>query len=135
MQRTGLLLFLVFASVMSTSSAHADENARGESITAACEFRAFGNEPFWHVDIAMGGIVFSELGRHTALEFPYSPPLISAGQRIYRSKIDEPDRHHIAIVLDETRCIDTMADAYYKFTAYVILDGRSYQGCARDDWR
>ena len=91
-------------------------------------YRAFGNEPFWHVDISEESIRFSLLGEPD-LVFPYRAPIRSSAGILYDSRTDTD--HQIEIILREQQCSDTMADATYEYTARVVLDGQDYFGCAR----
>jgi uncharacterized membrane protein len=97
----------------------------------AFEFRASGNEPFWNVVISKDAVVFSELGK-PRLAFPYVEPRVSAGRWWYSSK---NDGRSIEIIIDEIRCIDSMSGEHFSFAAKVVLDGRTYTGCAREGWR
>ena len=93
-------------------------------------YRAFGNEPFWHVDISEESIRFSLLGEPD-LVFPYRTPIRSSAGILYDSRTDTDPAHQIEIVIHEQQCSDTMADATYDYTARVVLDGQDYFGCAR----
>lgn len=108
---------------------------KAEGATAApgmdgLEFLAFGNEPFFTVSISRGEITFRELGS-SDLVFPYATAELHDAVRIYRTRTDTPTAHEIRVEIHESECSDTMADALYSFTAEVLLDGRSYAGCAR----
>ncbi len=106
--------------------------ARGcEEDLGGFEFSASGNEPFWNVLISKDAMVFSELAE-PRLTFPYAQPRISAGRRGYTSK---NDRRSIEIIIDEVRCIDSMSGEHFSFAAKVVLNGRTYTGCAREGWR
>jgi uncharacterized membrane protein len=95
------------------------------------EFRASGNEPFWNVVISKDAMVFSELAK-PRLAFPYAQPSISPGRWGYTSK---NDRRSIEIIIYEVRCIDSMSGEHFSFAAKVVLNGRTYTGCAREGWR
>jgi putative lipoprotein len=94
-------------------------------------FRAYGNEPFWDVEISENGIVFSQLGQPRTA-FPYTLPDLSETSRVYRSITKEPPQHRIEISLREKRCIDSMSGEHFSFAAQVKLDGRRYVGCAKE---
>lgn len=97
------------------------------------EFRAYGNEPFWNTDISEQGIIFSALGQ-PQLIFPYAPAKASGAQRLYSSRTQGSPQHWIQVFIDEKRCIDSMSGEYSGYAAKVSLDGRSYEGCAREGW-
>jgi len=93
-------------------------------------YRAFGNEPFWNLDISEESIRFSLLGQPD-LVFPYRPPIRSGAGVLFDSRTDTDPPHQIEIVIHEQQCNDTMADVAYEYTARVVVDGQDYFGCAR----
>ncbi len=94
------------------------------------EFRARGNEPFWHVDVSRKGIAFSDVGRSLKLVFPYAKPEFSDGRWRYVSAIEGDEEHTIVIDIEREQCNDTMSGAYFSLLAEVEMDGRTYLGCA-----
>jgi uncharacterized membrane protein len=98
------------------------------------EFRARGNEPFWAVDIAGSGIIFSDFGRSEKLMFPYVAPGGSAETTKYTSTIKGTNSHRITIVVKKKPCYDSMSGAYFSYVAIVEMDGRKYDGCAMEGW-
>jgi len=94
------------------------------------DFIAFGNEPFWQVQISAGGIVYSEAGGADWI-FPYKEPMATDTRRVYWGASEDGSNHKIQITIEEKPCSDTMADAQYSFTAAVTIDDRQLSGCAR----
>jgi putative lipoprotein len=99
------------------------------------EFRARGNEPFWSAEISQSGIVFSDFGRSQKLIFPYVRPTTSPGRWTYTSSIAGTERHRIEILVEENSCTDTMSGAYFTFVVDMVVDGRTYTGCAMKGWQ
>ena len=94
------------------------------------DFVAFGNEPFWRVEISPGGIVYSEAGG-AEIWFPYKEPFASQTKRVYWGASDDGSAHKIQVSIEERQCRDTMADAQYSFTATIMINDRELSGCAR----
>lgn len=96
--------------------------------------RAFGNEPFWHVDILEeGGLVYNRLGEDS-ISFPYVAPVVGEGEegvRTYGPVNDATGDHRIFVVIVEQPCQDTMADQVHPMSASVTVDGEDLRGCAR----
>lgn len=97
------------------------------------EFRGSGNEPFWNVEISEKGIIFSELGE-PQITLPYCKPRASGERLTYSSKVGGNGQREIEIIIDERPCIDNMSGEHFSFSASVILNGRTYAGCARESW-
>jgi putative lipoprotein len=111
---------------------------RASMITAGCEealdgveFRATGNEPFWALQVTTSGITLERMDRET-IQFPYSPPVDSAGLRIYRTQ--GANGMQLRLALQETRCQDGMSGFWFAFSANVTLDGETLRGCAAEGW-
>jgi uncharacterized membrane protein len=100
----------------------------------AVEFRARGNEPFWSLDIAKSGMVFSDFGRSIRLAFPYAAPKVSSGRWRYVATAGDGGEHRIAINIERDPCTDSMSGAYFTFTVEVDVDGSPYIGCAMQGW-
>ncbi len=94
------------------------------------DFVAFGNEPFWRVEISPGGIVYSEAGG-AEIWFPYKEPFASQTKRVYWGASEDGSAHKIQVSIEERQCRDTMADAQYSFTATIMINDRELAGCAR----
>ena len=94
------------------------------------DFIAFGNEPFWQVQISAAGIVYSEAGGADWI-FPYKDPMATDTRRVYWGASEDGSNHKIQVTIEEKPCSDSMADAQYSFTAAVTIDDRQLSGCAR----
>lgn len=95
--------------------------------------RAFGNEPFWTVEISPErGIVYARLGE-PEVAFPFvAPERSDAGSvRVYGPVEDGTECHRIRMRVLERECRDTMADVVHPLTATVTIDGETLKGCAR----
>lgn len=91
-------------------------------------FRAFGTEPFWGVNVAPSGIVYSSLGG-TDVQFPYVQPLHAAGRPEEKVLVfNLGDNNHLT--LTRGRCSDGMSDNVYPYIAIFVLGNNVYDGCA-----
>lgn len=104
------------------------------TVADAPPIRAFGNEPFWNVELSSeGGIVYSRLGE-PGVTFPWVPPTTlpdSATTLVYGPVADSSESHEIEVRIVEEDCPDTMADIIHALRATVVLDGETLHGCAR----
>jgi uncharacterized membrane protein len=94
------------------------------------DFIAFGNEPFWQVEISPDGIVYSRAGG-ADWSFPYREPMASQTKRVYWGASEDGSGHRIQVSIEEKSCRDTMADSQYSFVATVMIDDQELSGCAR----
>lgn len=94
--------------------------------------RALGNEPFWAVTVTPSEIHF-EAPDLAPVTFPPTAPRLQADGRVYETEGAGGGR--MRLELREADCSDGMSDAYYALTASLRLDGRSFEGCAREGWR
>ncbi len=127
-------------SIAVTSLRHAapESHACGEDLSGV-EMRAFGNEPFWRVDVRPAEILLSELGAEDRL-FSSSASFKTRedGLRQFRgtagTEPGQPAGDVIVVTIDEHPCRDSMSGAYFSFAARVVVDGRELVGCARQGW-
>jgi len=87
------------------------------------ELSAWGNEPDWHIDIQANQIKFST-------------PSSSVSKTISRSGIDQGLHYwqsgdELLLEVQQQRCLGSMVNSVYSYTAKLNYKGKSYQGCAR----
>ncbi len=90
-------------------------------------FKAQGNEPGWSVVIRQDDILFSTVGMVTK-GFPKVPPSRSETSTTYESN---SYYHSLNVVITRARCLDTMSDEIFGWTAQATFDGKTYTGCAK----
>jgi putative lipoprotein len=100
--------------------------ARGERLPDA-DFRAVGNEPAWHMDIANGEkiLLVTDYGEHR-YEFPFAKPDSGYDRRTYDIT---SSGHHLRAVVEVKPCNDSMSGRAFPNTLTVTIDGRKYTGC------
>ena len=91
------------------------------------DFRAVGNEPGWHMDIAKGEkiLLITDYGDHR-YEFPFMRPDSSNGRTVYDITAAG---HHLTSVIEEKPCNDSMSGRAFVATVTVTIDGQEYTGC------
>lgn len=99
------------------------------------ELRAWGDEPFWRVDVARTGIIWSSYGKPTSVAFPYAPPRRDAAELRYAVTREAADRHELELVMKPGRCVDPRTGALTWLTVEATLDGRTLRGCAYEGER
>jgi putative lipoprotein len=99
------------------------------------ELRAWGDDPFWRVDVSRNGIIWSSYGAPSSLAFPYGPPRRDGGAIRYAAVRDGAERHEIELVMKPGRCVDPRTGALTWLTVEARLDGRSLRGCAYEGER
>jgi putative lipoprotein len=104
------------------------------TVTDAPPIRAYGNEPFWNVEIsAEGGMIYTRLDEPT-IAFRYAAPTSTADSvetLVYGPVTDSSGGHRIEVRIEKRRCPDSMADIVHPMFARVVLDGETLTGCAR----
>jgi putative lipoprotein len=91
------------------------------------DFRAIGNEPGWHMDIANGEkiLLVTDYGEHR-YEFPFSKPDSSYGRESYDITASG---HHLVAVIEQKPCNDSMSGRAFVATVTVNVDCQEYTGC------
>ena len=97
------------------------------------EFRCYGNEPFWNLDIINNDeAIFKDIGMESVLYMRYVEPKIEGGIYIYEFE------HHAGgitnamnVIIKKAPCSDTMSGEKFEYTVTVEYDGRTYEGCAK----
>ncbi len=95
------------------------------------EYVALGNEPFWSLEIIPHEkrMVFKDIGAQKVYEFPYAPAVPFQGGITYQAG-RTGQGNSIQVTIREQVCSDGMSDRRYNHSATVVLNGRSYKGCA-----
>lgn len=101
------------------------ENSR--PATTTLHLRAFGNEPFWAIDIAPGQLRYSSPELPDGKPFKASSTPDGKGVR-YSGTLDGKA---ISLLIEPGTCSDGMSDTVHKWTAALTIDGKTEQGCAR----
>lgn len=99
------------------------------------EARAWGDDPFWRVDVSRSGIIWSSYGAPSSLAFPYAPPRRDGGAIRYAAVREGTPRHALELVLTPGRCADPRTGAVTWLTVEARLDGRALRGCAYEGER
>jgi putative lipoprotein len=94
------------------------------------ELRAWGNDPFWRVDVSRNGIIWSSYGAPTSLAFPYGPPRREGATIRYAAAREGTERHELDLLMKPGRCTDPRTGAVTWLTVEARLDGRTLRGCA-----
>jgi putative lipoprotein len=91
------------------------------------DFRAIGQEPGWHMDIAHGKkiLLVTDYGEHH-FEFPFANPDSTTGRKSYDVRASG---HHLLAVIEEKPCNDSMSGRAFVATVTVTIDGKEYTGC------
>lgn len=95
------------------------------------DFRAVGNEPGWHLLISKDNkIIFvSGYGRER-YEFSTPEPLSNQMTRTTKYHVQE-NGQVLELILNGTKCSDTMSGESFETKVTVILDGKKFNGCGR----
>lgn len=97
------------------------------------EFRVFGTEPFWSVDVSLNGITYNSLAEPDRKQtFPYVTPLAADGRfletvRVYRLG-EQNDT--LLIIRKVDSCSDGMSDNLYPYSGLFIRGDMVLEGCA-----
>jgi uncharacterized membrane protein len=94
------------------------------------ELRAWGDEPFWRVDVSRNGIIWSSYSAPSSVAFPYGPPRRDGATIRYAAVRDGAERHELDLLMEPGRCTDTRTGAVTWLTVEAQLDGRTLRGCA-----
>jgi putative lipoprotein len=99
------------------------------------EARAWGEDPFWRVDVSRNGIIWSSYGAPSSLAFPYGPPRREGGEIRYAAVRAGAERHELDLVLKPGRCTDARTGAVTWLSVEARLNGRELRGCAYEGER
>lgn len=93
------------------------------------EFRATGQEPFWHLRVAPDGLLLSTPTVPSTF-FESAQPAMAAGGWEYISETSGPESLTMTAIFREGRCIDSMSGAFFSWTAELDIGGERLSGCA-----
>jgi putative lipoprotein len=94
------------------------------------ELRAWGDEPFWRVDVSRNGIIWSSYSAPSSVAFPYGPPRRDGATIRYAAVRDGAERHELDLLMKPGRCTGARTGAITWLTVEARLDGRALRGCA-----
>lgn len=94
------------------------------------EVRAWGDDPFWRVDIARNGISWSSYGAPSSVAFPYTPPRRNGGEIRYAAVREGVEPQALDLVLRPGRCTDPRTGAVTWLIVEGKLNDRRLTGCA-----
>lgn len=89
--------------------------------------RALGNEPFWHVELAPGGITYGRVDEEPVTGAGVQPA-VTGNLAVWETTLS--DGRPIKVTLTGTDCSDGMSDRIYPLAAMVNLGEETLQGCA-----
>ena len=95
--------------------------------TTAGAFRALGTEPFWHVDVDGGALVYKTPEDQVGQMMTGTRVLQADGVDIVGEHAGQPFK----LSLRNGSCSDGMSDQEFSMTARFEVQGRSLSGCAR----
>jgi putative lipoprotein len=99
------------------------------------ELRAWGDDPFWRVDVSRNGIIWSSYGAPSSLAFPYGPPRRDGATIRYAVVRDGAERHELELLMQPGRCTDSRTGAVTWLSVEARLNGRALRGCAYEGER
>lgn len=91
-------------------------------------YRAQGNEPFWHAEIAGGVLSFTLADGGQVLSRPVSTDEERYGMRVVTARDMETE---IAMMIRYVTCHDDMSGEHFAHRVTVHYGGRDYTGCGR----
>ncbi|MDS3860768.1 hypothetical protein RIF25_08065 [Thermosynechococcaceae cyanobacterium BACA0444] len=94
----------------------------------AWQFRAFGTEPFWGVNVTPTGIVYSTPAG-TQAQFPAVQPLDAVGRPEDLVLFFNLGNSN-SLTLIQNNCSDGMSDQAHAYQAIFVFENQVYQGCA-----
>jgi putative lipoprotein len=99
------------------------------------ELRAWGDDPFWRVDVSRNGIIWSSYGAPSSVAFPYGPPRRDGAAIRYAAVREGAERHELELQMKPGRCTDPRTGAVTWLSVEARLDGRALRGCAYEGER
>ncbi len=84
--------------------------------------KAFGNEPFWNLQVVNGSLIFSEIGKSKQQQ-PITEQEFSVNKRHYQSD-------DFSLTMTKGICKDNMVESIYGWHSEVEINDKTYQGCA-----
>ena len=99
------------------------------------ELRAWGDDPFWRVDVSRNGIIWSSYGAPSSVAFPYGPPRRDGAAIHYAVVREGAERHELELLMKPGRCTDPRTGAVTWLSVEARLNGRALRGCAYEGER
>jgi putative lipoprotein len=99
------------------------------------ELRAWGDDPFWRVDVSRSGIIWSSYGVPSSVAFPYGPPRRDGAEIRYAAVREGAERHELELLMKPGRCTDPRTGAVTWLSVEARLNGRALRGCAYEGER
>ena len=93
------------------------------------EFRASGEEPFWHLRITPSAMIYSTAEIPETV-FAGAEAMFSSGGWVYESQSTGPEAIRIEAGFEPGRCQDSMVGSLYSWVATVDIAGEVRSGCA-----
>jgi len=104
------------------------------------EFRCYGEEPFWSLDIIKDQeAIFRDIGGSTVHYLPYDPPEIDSDNYTYQftdtadNEVDgemNSDRDAMHVIIEDTGCTDPMSGEMFEYSVKITFLGKTWIGCA-----
>jgi putative lipoprotein len=88
------------------------------------DYRAYGNEPFWNVEVSPAGLRLNRLGSESRTWADVRERALENGVRY------EGDGPPIELTLVREPCRDSMSGAYFGMSARLVLGAEELRGCA-----
>lgn len=98
------------------------------------DFRAWGNEPFWSIEMGPRTIALRQPEEPTFRIYPPALPNVQEDRIVFNSTSAMNPRDRIRITLEPVPCRDSMSGSYASWSASVEVDGRTLRGCAVQGW-
>lgn len=83
--------------------------------------KAFGNEPFWNMQVNNGELLFSQIGHQTKVQ-PIKKQEFTPTRREYQSD-------HFSLLMTKGVCKDSMVESIYGWNTIVTVNNTTYKGC------
>lgn len=106
--------------------------------TGACDERdrdiaawAGGNEPFWGLAVAPGGIEFFDMARQRELVFPAAQMTPTQDGFVYRTAQPGDAAPVLVVTFRASRCVDSMSGAWSSHAVELTFDDAEFSGCGR----
>lgn len=90
------------------------------------QFHAFGNEPFWSIQLNDQGLLLQQPGE-PAIALPYIIERTADGQAYISS---DADHDQLGLWIRPEPCMDSMSGSHYHLGARLEWQGRTLTGCA-----
>jgi putative lipoprotein len=105
-----------------------------QDLRPGVDFRAWGNEPFWSIEMGPRTIALRQPDEPTLRIYPPALPNVEKDRIVFNSTSAMNVRDRIRITLEPVPCRDSMSGSYASWSASVEVDGRTLRGCAVQGW-